>query len=277
MTTTFGRRHMECPVCKLAYKFREKATGDIVDEFPGGTSYGVIVSSYDAILDGHESCQDELKRRSAEWDLKVERERIEEDRRRKELYLADALTLPAERLAEFDFALLDVSGEKATQKLKAWKPKKPGMILSGKPGVGKTHLLRTFAVHVHLGLDQQIEWHNVNRWLDAIRANDNFEKAERILKRMERVDVLFLDDLGAEKLSEWAETKLERVLSYRLDFNLPVFASTNLTEAGLVDKFNSRTLSRLTGLCEFLSLKGADRRPSLLRQRVKDGGINAGE
>lgn len=215
---------------------------------------------------GHDEC---IKAQLAESERKAaaERElaRIEESRKR----LAVALGWPFERFDELNLSALDGSLEKA----RSWTPGKPGLLLYGTPGIGKTFTLRVIARHLYERFDLYPCWLNVNRWLDSLRSN--LDELERRTAGAEKSDVLFFDDLGAEKLTEWSEPRIERILTHRFDYRLPTFVSTNLTPSGFAERFGQRIVSRLAGLCELTPMHGRDRRPDALRsQLAKSSGGN---
>ena len=91
---------------------------------------------------------------------------------------------------------------------------------------------------------------------------DEFEDRINMLKS---VDVLMLDDIGAELPSAWVRDEiLCPILNYRAQEGLPVFFSTNYTIEGLRDFYirpdgsiNSadRLMSRIKSLATFVELK----------------------
>jgi DNA replication protein DnaC len=214
---------------------------------------------------GHEACAEKERAAREERqreEIEVERRRIEtEAKARRRSRLADEILFPESRLGELDLAKIP------SPTLRSWTPGKPGVLLYGTTGVGKTFALRAFALHVFERFDIWPTWVNVNRFFDHLKSD--FDKAEAATVAVEKAQLLILDDLGAEKLTEWAETKMERILSVRFDYERPVFVSTNLTPSGFKDRFGPRTLSRLSGLCQFVPFHGADRRGQALAERQK--------
>ena len=70
--------------------------------------------------------------------------------------------------------------------------------------------------------------------------------------------VLLLDDLGAEKRSEWTDEQLYRLLNYRYNEGLPTVVASNVT----LDKLEPRIASRLqdASLSQIVLLAGDDQR-----------------
>ena len=106
-----------------------------------------------------------------------------------------------------------------------------GLLLEGQPGVGKTHL----AVAV---LKQVIEtsgarglFYDTRDLLRVIRSTyDPINKTQEmdVLRPVMEADLLVLDDLGAEKTSEWVEETLNLIVNSRYSENrTTIFTSTS--------------------------------------------------
>jgi DNA replication protein DnaC len=97
-------------------------------------------------------------------------------------------------------------------------------------------------------------------------------KAEEILRDVQKKKILVLDDLGAEKMSEWTFSALYRVISHRYDYFLPTIVTSNLT-LDAIDQWEPRIASRLAGLT-VISLTGTDRRMGLATCKTEVKPIN---
>jgi DNA replication protein DnaC len=145
-----------------------------------------------------------------------------------------------------------------------------GLLLEGQPGVGKTHI----AVAV---LKQAIQttgarglFYDVRDLLRVIRST--YDPAIRtteldILRPVMRADLLVLDDLGAEKTSEWVEETMNLIVNTRYNEKRLTIFTTNYLDIPDVEEPNSllsrighRMRSRLHEMAEFLSLDAADYR-----------------
>jgi len=73
-------------------------------------------------------------------------------------------------------------------------------------------------------------------------------------------DVLFLDDLGVEKTSDFAIEHLTMILNHRCQELLPTFISTNYLPEEMMENLGKRIYSRLQGMCKFVPVVGDDRR-----------------
>jgi DNA replication protein DnaC len=77
------------------------------------------------------------------------------------------------------------------------------------------------------------------------------------------VDLLHLDDLGAEKQTEWVLEQLYALVNERYEQERSIVVTSNVTEAGeLEDQIGKRTISRLIEMTTQVPLFGDD-----LRQR----------
>lgn len=77
------------------------------------------------------------------------------------------------------------------------------------------------------------------------------------------VDVLFVDDLGAAKLTEWTEEVTYRLINHRYEQCRPGVFTSNVPPGQLRDVLGERIASRLTEMCERVTLKGDDRRKGM--------------
>ena len=106
------------------------------------------------------------------------------------------------------------------------KPK--GIYLTGSFGSGKTYLIASlFNEMAKKGVKSILVYYPeflVN--LKSSFSTDYSEKMEHIKK----VDLLLLDDIGAENTSNWSRDEvLGPILQYRMNNNLPTFFTSNLT------------------------------------------------
>lgn len=74
------------------------------------------------------------------------------------------------------------------------------------------------------------------------------------------VRYLFLDDIGAEKTTDWALEKLYNIINMRYNNNLHITVTSNLELDELSKKTDDRIVSRLNEMCELIRLSGEDRR-----------------
>jgi len=92
---------------------------------------------------------------------------------------------------------------------------------------------------------------------------EEFDKSHTgasFINKMISAPVLFLDDLGAEKASEWVKEQLYIVINERYNWCKPVLLTTNLTVKEIAEHYGDRMASRLVEMCETINYGGTDKR-----------------
>jgi DNA replication protein DnaC len=120
-----------------------------------------------------------------------------------------------------------------------------GLLLSGPCGTGKTHL-GCAILNCALNDGYRAIYKNVPEMLDLLQP-DHAEGEEQgeLMKTTCRAGVLLLDDLGAEKPSEWTQKQLTIIIDARYRGNRPTIITTNLAGKSLADSCGARVYSRL--------------------------------
>ncbi|WP_329616422.1 ATP-binding protein [Streptomyces brevispora] len=147
-------------------------------------------------------------------------------------------------------------------------PRKAGFLfLTGSFGTGKTHqaygALRRIA-------DAGPEKYEVLAltapdMYALMRPGGSDNGPEHEVKRLMRIPLLLVDDLGTEKISEFTEEATYRLLNYRYNECRPLIITSNLPASDpngpdLVDKLGERITSRLSQMTKIVDMVGADRR-----------------
>ena len=81
-----------------------------------------------------------------------------------------------------------------------------------------------------------------------------------LVERLRAVDLLHIDDVGAEKTSEWVLEQLYDLVNARYENQRSTVLTTNLDRDRLAEQITERTVSRLEETCGVLELYGADAR-----------------
>lgn len=152
--------------------------------------------------------------------------------------------------------------ERYAQNPKYW------LILQGNSGSGKTHLAFAIAKRA-LAHNHSVFCHTVINLLDLLRSSYNDDTYDLLIKDLCTVDLLILDDLGAQKETEWAVEKLYQIINERSQKLLPLVITTNLKIDDPNCRMDFRILSRLRdglksgreGLVHILNLNVGDYRP----------------
>ncbi len=124
-----------------------------------------------------------------------------------------------------------------------------GIRLTGNYGCGKTHLTASI---IHRLAEQGIGgvFVVVPELLRAIRRGYNSpnEDSEKLISLAEEAPLLVLDDLGAEKPSDWVREQLYIIINRRYENMLPTIVTTNCSTQELVERVGQRTVSRLIAM-----------------------------
>lgn len=122
---------------------------------------------------------------------------------------------------------------------------KPWRVLQGTYGCGKTHLAYAVAAE-RVKAWWPVYVANVAEMLATLRRGFDAGDYEDRLETLRRVDLLVLDDLGAESMTPFALEVLYRIVDFRYRQRLPLVVTTNalLTEesGGLPGRLVSRLL-----------------------------------
>ena len=153
---------------------------------------------------------------------------------------------------------------------------KGGLFVCGTTGVGKTHLAAAlFRANLHRACVHESErypelsavWTTVPGVLLRLRATFNGAGSESdVVKELADARLLVLDDLGAERQSEWTALALYSIISDRVNWRRPTIVTSNLTLKE-IDAADPRLASRLGGMAQ-ITLTGADRRLAAIAERT---------
>jgi DNA replication protein DnaC len=151
-----------------------------------------------------------------------------------------------------------------------------GLWLMGDVGTGKTTLAMLVS-KVALDAGRTVAIYSLPRLLSELRKT--FEESSdlsylQLLDSLAEVDLLHIDDVGAERSSEWVLEQLYAIVNARYEDEKAVVLTTNLDEARLREQITERTVSRLVEMCgDPLPLFGPDQRRELeLPEHLERGG-----
>jgi DNA replication protein DnaC len=138
-----------------------------------------------------------------------------------------------------------------------------GLWFYGSVGTGKTTLAMLVSRHA-LEAGRSVAIYSLPRLLAEIRTT--FDDDGRggsyvdLLDRLTAVDLLHIDDVGAEKTSAWVLEQLYAIVNARYEDERSVIITTNLERDDLAEQINERTVSRLEEMCLVLPVGGRDLR-----------------
>lgn len=146
-----------------------------------------------------------------------------------------------------------------------------GLFLEGQPGVGKTHVAVAVLKDVIERTGARGLFYDIRDLLRIIRST--YDPAIRtteveVLRPVMRADLLVLDDLGAEKTSEWVEETMNLIVNTRYNERRTTIFTSNYLDIpddtdpnALLFRIGVRMRSRLHEMCgEFIVLDAADYR-----------------
>jgi DNA replication protein DnaC len=154
-----------------------------------------------------------------------------------------------------------------------------GIFLEGQPGVGKTHVAVAVLKQVIQTSGARGLFYDTRDLLRVIRST--YDPAIRtteleVLRPVMTADLLVLDDLGAEKTSEWVDETMNLIVNTRYnERRLTIFTSNfpdipdDTDPNSLLFRIGSRMRSRLHEMCEFEVMDGAD-----YRELPTNGGVD---
>jgi DNA replication protein DnaC len=165
-----------------------------------------------------------------------------------------------------------------------------GLFITGSVGSGKTYCMAAMirymfikqydlTVEKHRQIDQRkydfihnihteierpirLKWYSMTDFYLQLKAYFGKPGSEqnKLIEDCKTIDLLFLDDLGAEKASEWATGILYNIIDYRNRNMKPTFITSNLSIADISNIYGERIASRIVEMCEVIYITGEDRR-----------------
>lgn len=133
------------------------------------------------------------------------------------------------------------------------------LLLTGEVGRGKT-FLSTAIGNVAVEAQRTVVYFTFSEFLDLLRLQkfEDEEKYREGLQRLLDADLIILDDLGAEKVTEFVGQELFNIINHRMNRSSPMIVSTNLTTREIDDAYGPRIASRLLHGFEVVEMRGDD-------------------
>jgi len=136
------------------------------------------------------------------------------------------------------------------------------LFLTGSVGRGKTVFIAS-VVKAYLKAGIPIKWISFPKFImelqNMFRSSDDspYDEAKKVAKYE---SMLFIDDLGAEKLTEFVSQIMYYIINEREQNMLPTIITSNYSLSEINQQIDARVSSRIAGMCEVLEFKGTDKR-----------------
>jgi DNA replication protein DnaC len=138
-----------------------------------------------------------------------------------------------------------------------------GLWIFGDTGTGKTTLAMLVS-KAALEAGRSVAIYSLPKLLARIRRTYDTEPGGdsylSFFERLTSVDLLHIDDLGAEKRSDWVLEQLYALINERYEGERSIIVTTNLALEQLEEQIGPRTVSRLSETCSPIPLFGSDNR-----------------
>lgn len=133
-----------------------------------------------------------------------------------------------------------------------------GLLFTGSPGTGKTHLAAAIANYIITELAIPVKFGAFIDILDSVK--QSFQTDDDVVTELIKTPLLIMDDLGKEKQTVWSNSILYQVINRRYENYLPVIITTNEDMGDLEQSIGVATLSRLIEMCDGVKMDGKDYR-----------------
>ncbi|MFV9511824.1 ATP-binding protein [Tepidibacillus sp. LV47] len=141
-------------------------------------------------------------------------------------------------------------------------PNGKGLLLTGPVGTGKTHIAAAIANEL-IKQFYTVIFRNVVDIISLIVST--YHQSEKtileIINTFTKADLLIIDDLGKEKMTEHTSTVLYQIINKIYEDEKPIIITTNFTSEKLEQNLGERgnaIVSRLTEMCRPIVLSGRD-------------------
>ena len=147
-----------------------------------------------------------------------------------------------------------------------------GLIIFGPCGNGKSHLAAAITSKA-FSAGKSVIFERVPKLLSRIRStyDHNSDVTEsQLLSTLGQVELLVLNDAGAEKWTQWTEPMLYNIIDERYSWERSLVITTNAKLSELKDQVGPRAMDRLLEMCEIEENMGTSYRKEMAYAGRKD-------
>lgn len=180
-------------------------------------------------------------------------------------------------MAKWTFAKDDRRDEKISDAMRRYadnfadfKKDSKGLLLYGTVGTGKTYFAACIANNL-IDKGYRVLMTNFARLINQIQGM--YDGKQNFIDSLNRYDLLIIDDLGAERQSEFMQEQVFNIIDARYRSGLPLIVTTNLTSNQLKNPDNisyTRIYDRILERCFPVEVTGASRRRAELKNSHAD-------
>jgi DNA replication protein DnaC len=136
-----------------------------------------------------------------------------------------------------------------------------GLWFMGDVGTGKTTLAMLVS-KATMAAGRTAAIYSLPRLLNIVRESIGSDESKlELFDQLATVDLLHLDDVGAESSSDWVLEQLYSIVNTRYEEERSLVITTNLDPEELAEQIGARTVSRIIEICgDPLPMYGTDRR-----------------
>lgn len=141
-----------------------------------------------------------------------------------------------------------------------------GLLFTGNPGTGKTHLAAAITNHIISMHKVPVKFVSYVSFLESLKAGFGSKESDEKIKQLNEIPLVVIDDLGKERTSDWSNAVLYQIVNMRYEHRLPLIITTNEELADLERNIGEATMSRLLEMCKGIRMVGTDYRKMKLRR-----------
>lgn len=156
-----------------------------------------------------------------------------------------------------------VALKRAREYIGQFRERPLSLMMKGDIGSGKTFLALAVARELYeQGIISEFQFWFVPKMLEALRQSMDWDAAKRnrLNKALEDTELLILDDVGAERVTDWVRERLTVVINERWANERPIIVTTNSTPTQLRRELGDRAVSRITAMTGRIIQMQGDRR-----------------
>lgn len=135
-----------------------------------------------------------------------------------------------------------------------------GYFITGSCGTGKTRLLASIVKEMFRN-DIPSYFISTTTWIESKKKMfDKDNNLDFMLDKLLTVDVLCLDDIGSERITDFVKNEIFYVIDYRYSEMKKTFITSNMSLGQIAENYDDRLASRIAEMCKVFKMNGEDRR-----------------